>query len=202
MSGAVFLPGARGPARQLGILCARPRHAGPKRAAGSSRTQKETAMSFRYAVLASIAAVIVAAWAPVSRADEVVYSDTVYVGPNRALLWSGIVTLGVPYTASVFVAAESSRSGDKALYIPIAGPWVDLVQRSGCPVALTTCNSETLNKVLLVGDGVFQAVGTIAILSSFFVRHQRGRGRASGRELHLAPMSVRTGSGLAVLGTF
>jgi hypothetical protein len=195
-------PGARGPTRPLGILRAWSKHADPKRAPGSSRTRKENAMSFRIAVLASITVAIVATWAPVSTADEVVYSDTVYVGPNRALLWGGVVTLGVPYTASVIVAAESSRSGDKSLYIPIAGPWVDLVQRSGCPVALTTCNSETLNKVLLVGDGIFQAVGTIAILSSFFVRHHRARGTASAPELHLAPMSIRAGSGLAVLGTF
>jgi hypothetical protein len=159
-------------------------------------------MSLCKVVLGSIAIATIAAWAPVATADEVVYSETVYAGPNRALLWSGVVALGIPYTASVVVASESSRTGDAALFIPIAGPWVDLVQRSGCPVALTTCNGETFNKVLLVGDGLLQGVGAIAILSSFFVREHRHRTNASVPQLHFAPMSVRAGSGLAVLGTF
>ena len=53
-------------------------------------------------------------------------------GPNRELLHSGILALGVPYVASVVVAATSDRTEDKHLYIPVAGPWMDLANRSGC----------------------------------------------------------------------
>ena len=53
-------------------------------------------------------------------------------GPNRELLRGGILALGVPYAASVVVAATSDRSEDKHLYIPVAGPWMDLANRSGC----------------------------------------------------------------------
>jgi hypothetical protein len=53
-------------------------------------------------------------------------------GPNRELLHGGILALGVPYVASVVVAATSDRPEDKHLYIPVAGPWMDLANRSGC----------------------------------------------------------------------
>ena len=45
-------------------------------------------------------------------------------GPNAMLLTSGLLTFGVPYGISVVVAAESSRDGDKNLYVPVLGPWL------------------------------------------------------------------------------
>jgi hypothetical protein len=161
-------------------------------------------MSSLKVILGTLAAATVAAFAQSTRADEVVTRETVYLGPNRGLLWSGIVAGGGPYLASVIVAGESSNTSDHALFIPVAGPWVDLSQRGGCPVSQSSCNTETLNKVLLVGDGVLQAVGTIAILAAFLsperdsLRHRV----ATTPTLHITPTAGPTGSGLAVLGTF
>ena len=53
-------------------------------------------------------------------------------GPNRALLHSGVFMLGVPYVASIIVAAGSDHPGDSNLYLPVAGPWMDLGSRGSC----------------------------------------------------------------------
>jgi hypothetical protein len=143
-------------------------------------------------------------WAKLAQADEVVASETTsyYAGPNRSLLWSGIVASGVPYIASIIVASESSHPGDSALYAPVAGPWIDLVQRGGCPVANTSCNGETVAKAFLVGDGILQGVGALAIVSSFLVPEHSRRSRHYA-DLHFTPLSLSThGGGLAALGTF
>jgi hypothetical protein len=155
-------------------------------------------MSLRKILLGALALSALAAWPSQAHAEEVVYA-----GPNRPLLWSGVVTAGIPYIASVAVAAESSRTGDQSLYIPFVGPWVDLAQRGGCPVSLPTCNAETFNKVLLVGDGILQGIGAITILSSFFVPERVFfRRRYANVNFEVAPLTLRSGSGLAVLGTF
>jgi hypothetical protein len=143
--------------------------------------------------------------APAAKADEVVTQERVYLGPNRELLWSGIFTTGVPYVASTIVASESNYSPDRSLFIPIVGPWVDLAQRGGCPVATTSCDTETFNKVMLVGDGIFQDIGALTIISSFLFPERdaaRTRRRAAERELHFAPLWLRSGGGLTASGTF
>jgi hypothetical protein len=82
---------------------------------------------------------------------------------SRAMFQSGLWTFAGSYVPAVVVATVSPYSFDKPLYIPIAGPWIDLATRD-CP----RCNHEVVNKVLLVGSGVFQAVGATNILGSLF----------------------------------
>ncbi len=84
--------------------------------------------------------------------------------PNRFLLSSGMFTLGAAYVPAVVVAIESERGEDKHLYAPVVGPWLDLAAREECR---GECSRETLNKVLLVTDGVFQGLGALQILGSF-----------------------------------
>ncbi len=153
--------------------------------------------------LATAIGVVSAGWSTTARADEVVVKETVYMGPDRGLLWTGVVAGGIPYIASVVVAAESDHTGDTALFIPVAGPWVDLAQRGGCPVANTSCNGETFNKVMLVGDGILQGIGALAIVSAFLLP-ERGRGRHASLspELHFTPLTMPGGGGFAALGTF
>ncbi|HET9954034.1 MAG TPA: hypothetical protein VFQ61_06005 [Polyangiaceae bacterium] len=82
--------------------------------------------------------------------------------PDRALLSSGLWTLGLSYVPAFVVAVESPRSFDNHLYIPVAGPWLDYGKRS-----CVDCKNETVNKVLLVTDGVFQGIGALQILGAF-----------------------------------
>jgi hypothetical protein len=87
-------------------------------------------------------------------------------GPNAYLFRSGLFTLGVAYIPALVVALESDRSADNRLYAPIVGPWLDLGSR-GDECSGGECGNETVNKVLLVTDGVFQGLGALQILSSF-----------------------------------
>ena len=141
---------------------------------------------------------------------EVVKDQTSTTGPNRVLLHSGIWILGLSYVPAVIVAAESSRVGDKSLYIPVAGPWMDLASRSRCP-ANVYC-SDTSNKVLIVIDGILQGIGALNIVGAFIFPEtrtvaasssERGETRASSLSLRVSPAQVGAHAyGLAAVGTF
>src|SRR5262245_24136125 len=61
--------------------------------------------------------------------------------PNAGLITSGVMMFGIPYASSVIVAASSERAGDKNLYLPLVGPWMDLANRGHC--FGPRCDSET-----------------------------------------------------------
>jgi hypothetical protein len=166
-------------------------------------------MGFSRAVVGVVAVSAIAMWPARAFADEVVVheGETTYAGPDRAMLWSGIIAAGVPYAIGTVVAFQSNHPGDDKLYIPVAGPWIDLGERGGCPVAWSSCTPESVNKALLIGDGILQAVGTLSFISAFLhpereVVESRRHRFAQKAELHLAPMASPGGSGLAVFGTF
>jgi hypothetical protein len=92
--------------------------------------------------------------------------------PNRSLLTTGIVMLGGLYVASVVVGASSGNPNDHHLFVPIAGPWMDIGTRGGCPVN-SSCDGETTSKVLLAADGVFQALGALQIIGAFLMPETR-----------------------------
>jgi len=119
--------------------------------------------------------------------------------------------LGLSYVPAVIVAAESNRDGDKRLYIPVAGPWLDLATRKNCATNVP-CSNETTDKVLIVVDGVFQGFGAFNIVGAFLFPETRtvtasstARGGTQGSSLSLHVIPVRVGSnayGLAAIGTF
>jgi len=124
-------------------------------------------------------------------------------GPNRELLHSGIFALGVPYVASVIVAASSDREEDKNLYIPVAGPWMDYANRGSCGHAgEPTCDKETAYKILLVGNGILQGIGALEIVGAFIFPQTRTVTVASDRRLFVAPYYVGTGAGVSAFARF
>ncbi len=140
----------------------------------------------------------------------VVKDQSVSTVPNRPLLHSGIWILGLSYVPAVIVAAESNRVGDKRLYIPVAGPWMDLASRSNCP-ANVACSNETTNRVFIVIDGLFQALGTFNIVGAFVFPETRTVGVGSSERsdtsapslsVHLRPIKIGANYGLAAVGTF
>jgi len=140
----------------------------------------------------------------------VVKDEAVSTVPNRPLLHSGIWILGLSYVPAVIVAAESKREGDKRLYIPVAGPWMDLASRSNCP-ANATCSNETTNKVFIVIDGVFQGLGAFNIVGAFVFpetrtvavgTQKRSEPSVSSLSVHLRPIKIGGNYGLAAVGTF
>jgi hypothetical protein len=135
-----------------------------------------------------------------------------YVGPDRTLLRSGVWTLGLSYVPALVVAIESPLPADRYLYAPVAGPWLDLAHRE-----CSTCRHETLNKVLLVTDGIIQGIGSLEIIGSFLFieratvysgaeelprRVAAKSERDSDFRIGLAPRKMAGGYGLAAVGTF
>ncbi len=101
--------------------------------------------------------------------------------PNRILLGAGIATFVIGYGASASVPFDSDHKGDKNLYAPLVGPWIDLANR-GCagptiptasgPLELTSrqhCGTSAVEEVALVAGGILQGIGAVAVMSSFFL---------------------------------
>jgi len=116
---------------------------------------------------------------------------------------TGLVTFGLAYGASVIVAAGSNHKGDNRLYVPILGPWLDLGSRGTCPVDQQSCDSETTNKVLLVGDGIIQAAGALTMFSGLLFPEHRVLATKNFTVAQIVPVNFGSGrNGLAALGTF
>jgi hypothetical protein len=133
-----------------------------------------------------------------------------YVWPNNALLSEGFFAFLGAYVPSVIVAVVNDNSYDKRLYIPIAGPWVDLASRPGCGgIGQSTCGSETGYKALLIVAGAVQALGALAIVAGLALPERRitpPPAKAEKPTVHVQPAELglagRGGYGLAAFGTF
>jgi hypothetical protein len=132
-------------------------------------------------------------------------------GPNTALISSGLFTLGIPYVTSVIVATQSDHAGDNHLYIPVAGPWLDLANRGNCGgITQPSCDNETTYKVLLIADGVLQGIGALEIVGGLLTPTTRTvaadrKHQTAALEPHVrvAPTAMgRGGYGLAAVGSF
>jgi hypothetical protein len=128
----------------------------------------------------------------------------VSTGPNATLLTNGLFTFGIPYGISVVVAAESSRDGDKNLFVPIAGPWIAYASEGSCPASEVSCGRTTGTKVLLAADGILQAIGAVELVAAFLVPASTTTvASKSEPRVMFAPSRVGpSGYGLAAAGTF
>jgi hypothetical protein len=101
--------------------------------------------------------------------------------PNPALLRTGVAVLAVSYLPAAGVAFFSDHKGDANLFIPVAGPWIDLGTR-GCsgstiwtasgPVETSTgytCGTTGWEQAALITDGIVQGLGALAILGSLMI---------------------------------
>jgi hypothetical protein len=118
--------------------------------------------------------------------------------PNAGLITGGALMFGIPYASSVIVAASSARAGDQHLYIPVAGPWLDIGNRGPC--VAPRCENEMGNKVLLVADGILQSVGVLQIVGGFVFPTKRTVTRTVG--VHVTPTGGRSSIGVAAYGAF
>jgi hypothetical protein len=126
-----------------------------------------------------------------------------YVAPNVPLIASGVATFAVAYVPSVIVAASSTLPADRHLYVPIAGPWIDMANRPACGVGWVSCAVETGNKVALGLSGVFQAIGVLATATGFFVPERTVVVTAPKPSLRLSPAQFGGGAyGVAAFGNF
>ncbi len=134
-------------------------------------------------------------------------SDTVTEkgGPSRAMLFSGIGTFGISYGAAAIIGSASSLDADHRMVVPIAGPWMALSGRGGCGVGTPrTCDAATTDKVLIITDGVFQALGALLVVESFLNPETvtTTRAEATPPRVQVAPTFGANGYGLAAFGNF
>lgn len=124
-------------------------------------------------------------------------------GPDVSLLRNGLWTLSVMYTTSVVVAVVSPLPADDYLYIPVAGPWLDLSHRD----EQDNDGGEILNKALIVADGVIQALGAANIVLSFIFPETRlveqvKRPTRQGLAFETRPIVLPSLVGVSAQGTF
>jgi hypothetical protein len=147
-----------------------------------------------------------------------------------ALVFGGIVT-AIAYAPAAVVGAESSRAGDRVMFLPIFGPWIDLLGRDKCitppQVATDTaiptdpCVAETANRVGIVISGVAQAIGGTLFLIGLpehaeWVEDEPGHSKPSdaqaskkaakrkspGFSWSIVPLATPNTTGLSAVGRF
>lgn len=145
--------------------------------------------------------------APGGAAPVAAETRTTYEGPNRGMVGSGLVMFGLSYVPAVIVASQSNQDADRHLYIPVAGPWMNLASRPDCNAARIGCDTENTNKVLLVVDGVFQGVGALTTVVGLLSTERETvpvtRTGSSKPSIHFTPAQMGAGGvGAAAFGTF
>lgn len=139
---------------------------------------------------------------PMPYGGDVPTKETSY--PNRPLLITSALIGVATYVPTAAIGATSSRDEDKYLFIPVAGPWIELGNRD-CNAR--PCENDTTAKVLIIGSGILQGIGAIGTLSSFFIPEtKRSTTTAKAPEkpsFAVAPTHVGyAGYGLGAVGTF
>jgi len=121
--------------------------------------------------------------------------------PDLRVLTGGTLLFGIPYTASVVVASRSSVDEDQFLYVPLAGPWIDLVTRPECPPIRSECGNATATSAALIGDGILQAVGTALVVRAFTSPEKTWIIRGHRANATVTPV-VGSTNGVAAVGNF
>lgn len=120
--------------------------------------------------------------------------------PNRKMLTTGGAIIAASYIPAVVVAATSDRSADKNLYIPVAGPWLDLAERGGC--GPNPCGDEAIYKGLIVTAGLAHLVGVGLVVGSFLVPEERTVTVGSTKPKLVPAQFGKSGAGFALVGQF
>lgn len=169
-------------------------------------------LSFASASRADDVTVVTPAPAPVvvvqpAPATDTVRTHTESTGPDMRMIGGGIVTFGISYGVAIAVAATSEHQGDSHLYVPIVGPWLDFGDRGNCPQT-GSCTGETANRVLIVADGVLQALGVLSVVSGLVFQRTREittttTNATTEPAIQITPVEYAHGGlGLAAVGRF
>ncbi len=129
-----------------------------------------------------------------------------FASPSNLFL-AGVVTFTLSYLPAVMTAGNSSLAVDRQLYVPVAGPWLDLAMRPNCGPGSMSCSAETMNQGLLIADGFFQGLAMVQLLASLGALAHDSMGVATTVDdkpgVHVRPAQVGRGAyGLAAVGKF
>jgi hypothetical protein len=85
-------------------------------------------------------------------------------------LVSGGILAAITYGPAVWFAASSTLKADRILFLPVLGPWIDLVARPACvppagsgALPVDPCTGETFVKAGLIASGLGQALSVVLI---------------------------------------
>jgi hypothetical protein len=121
--------------------------------------------------------------------------------PNTELLSTGTSLFILSYGASVVAGAVSGREEDKRLFIPVAGPWMDLAQRD-CRERVCGPN-EDVARAMIVTSGVVQGVSALMVLGSLVIPETvTVEERVGSAKVKVLPVSFGSGVGVGALGSF
>ena len=81
------------------------------------------------------------------------------------------VLLVLGYAPAAVVGAMSNRSEDKRMFIPVAGPWLDLANRD-CRTERCGPN-ENINKAMIITSGAVQGAGALMAIGSLLIPETR-----------------------------
>jgi len=168
---------------------------------------------FHHAVLTLSTLAVLGASSASARADApitAVTSDTVehrveLIRPNPVLLSTGLLTIVGSYTPAIVVAATSDHRGDQYLYIPVAGPWIDMASRGCAPGQTRRCGATTLETAGLATIGVAHLLGVGQVLASIFIPQPRVMTlhEVKPAKLQVTPTMIGSGGyGLSASGAF
>jgi hypothetical protein len=132
-------------------------------------------------------------------------TTTPYAGPNGAVIATGSLIFLAAYVPVVAIAAGSGQEVDRRLYIPVAGPFIDLGQRHLCEAGNLDCDKEVANKVLLAADGIFQGIGVLTALAGFLITEHAPvvtTAKSSAPTIRIAPAVGSGLAGVTAVGTF
>ena len=116
---------------------------------------------------------------------------------RRHLIVGGAVTLGVSYAISAFVASIGQDSGSNgrnevgAMWIPVAGPWLQLADTSSATA-----------KFFLVGLGTAQVAGAVMLYYGMTTKNLVLVRNDFVGNLTVAPMAGNGASGMLLSGRF
>ena len=118
--------------------------------------------------------------------------------PNRPLLITGGLILAGTYATTAALAANEGSIRDHDLYIPIAGPWINLASRD------SSGDNNTRDTVLIAGSGILQAVGAGMFITSFFVPEKIPTAtiQAGPVKMRFTPTAGAGAGGVGAFGTF
>lgn len=115
--------------------------------------------------------------------------------PHRPLLYSGGLMFLSAYGATMALNATGMLGNDRSMYIPVAGPWLHLMDISESP----------LDTALIIGSGVFQGAGVALAAASFIVPEKvpAVTVQAGGVKMTVTATSMGKGSaGIGAVGQF
>lgn len=118
--------------------------------------------------------------------------------PNRPWLIVGGALFASTYVTTAAVAGGVGSIRDHDLYIPVAGPWINLATRG------TDQPTNTRDTLLIGGSGVLQGIGLGMVVTSFIIPEKVAGATISAGPVKMlvTPTASAGAGGVGAVGTF